>query len=116
MTALRAKTAKTANAKPAGERDILPPITDGERKNGWSEQTLDAFLRGIFHGDAYNYRREILSRWREAERIAAEQVAKFKREYDLADPSEKRKLTELELAAAHCKAMANRAADQLDGL
>jgi len=115
MTA-RMKTAKTANAKPAGERDILPPITDGERKNGWSELTLDGFLRGHHHGNAYGYRSEILARWRDAERIAAEQVAKFKRDFDLADPSEKRKLTELELAAAHCKAMANRAADQLDGL
>jgi hypothetical protein len=101
--------------KPAGSRDILPPLTDGEVKNGWSAPELDAYLRGLCNGDAYSYRYEILGRWRDQERIAGEAVAKFKREHDLGDPHEKTQLDRLELHSAHCRAMATRAAEHLEG-
>jgi hypothetical protein len=125
MTAMVVRTKKRApaptngvavpEAKPAGSRDILPPLTEGEIKNGWTPPELDAYLRGLFNGDAYSYRYEILSRWREQERIAGETLAEWKREHDGADPAEKRRLNELELHAAHCRAMATRAAEHLEG-
>lgn len=109
------RTAKTTNAKPAGSRDVLPPLTQAEARNGWSEQTLDAYLRGAC-SEAYTYRKEILGRWREQERIARERVPAFKKDNDLGDPSEKRDLDRMEAELAHASAMANRAADLLESL
>jgi len=113
----RAKPQSSPSAmepKPAGSRDILPPLTDGEIKNGWSAPELDAYLRGLCNGDAYSYRYEILSRWREHERLAGEAVTKFKHDHDLGDPRERAQLDRLQLHAAHCRAMATRAAEHLE--
>jgi hypothetical protein len=89
-------------------------LTAEERKNGWTAETLDAYLRGSL--EAYSYRYEILTRCREAERIASARVEAFKKEHDLADSREKRDLERIEIELANISAMTNRALDLLENV
>lgn len=113
-TRKRGVVVPVAAIKPASDSDVLPPLTATEAKNGWNAKELDAYLRGLHLGNPFAYYYEIVARWRETERIAGEALAKFKREHDLGDPAEKRRLAELERAVSHATAQVNLAVDRLE--
>jgi hypothetical protein len=91
------------------------PLTENERRNGWDETSLSAYLLGCCAGDPPSFVNEILGRYRHNEVIAKAKLAEYELHHDLVNLAERRRRDEIRAELTHIEVQIGKCLDLLAG-
>jgi hypothetical protein len=92
------------------------PLTENERRNGWTEESLLAYLLGCFCGDPPGLISEILGRYQRDAVVAKAALAAFSRDHNLVDLAERRRRDELQAKVSFIEVQIDACLDLLAGV
>jgi hypothetical protein len=92
------------------------PLTENERRNGWNEASLTAYLHGACAGDPPSYVNEVLGRYRHNEVLVKARLAEYEAGHDLVNLAERRRRDEIRAELTHIEVQIGICLDLLAGV